>query len=886
MSFLEAVTSRKTKDWLKALLAYVLTITFIFSPWNSWIQPRSFSNVVLIAVIQSPAKTVGNFLDSAFLLLIAMCISSAIFAFMQAVAGDSYAGLAVILFIVTYLFATLRTFNIARYFVFSLVGPLFAFSACTSLVGVSGKNTTNGAQFDENFLVSTIKSYLIGLAICTIINIFVFPDFAEPHINEQFLSVLENLKLLSGSILSSIEGSEIEDEEYAKGNAVRAELVAKIQQEFGLIDANISQASAEIVYSHFSIKDYNRILKNMKSVAAVLFSIQTTLSSAGAQRLLRSPVFAQEISDAMKGTWQNIRTSLGRMFADIEAKLNCASSKRKRNHDMSEQELEEALLKSVQSSKDALVEFEQHNPAAFFPVFAEKSDIHEGVLTTEIREGWDKFLQVTFFILGAKELVKELTILHSELAGMGKHLKVRLHFRHFLPSEIFKRAPHHDPTMGPAITTRMKLSRVKDFFLSSSSIFGLKCAAALVCLQMILFNRPDIFKQWYLNGAVTSLLVAISPSMGQTYLGLPFQVFGSSLGALLGYAAVKACGKTSYGVVGFAVLVAIPGYYLQLKGPATFVLGLLMLMSFSTYVSVSNANSINPLFDSPELYLGKTIGTLTLTLSFAVVFSLILYPTLARRVLREKLAEAFIELNVFYRKILLATVNVPESVITIDEDDEIKECRNQILTKLLAIETLMVFAAAEPRLEAKFASEKYRAVLTSQYRLLDRMECLRMSGGGSPFDVDIRKMLNTGDIGKVRIEMQKAIRLLLYVFASTMLTKKRMPPALPQASKTRDRLGETFVLTLMQHFYGLHPSSDVLEGIVPHDKDGFLATLNTEKWMRLASFSVAAREVAYEMDNITPHMKSIFGEYPDIFIAEEKEGESKEAETNNEWLLS
>ncbi|KAJ3083678.1 hypothetical protein HDU99_007326 [Rhizoclosmatium hyalinum] len=875
MAIKEFLVSRMAKDWLKAVLAFVLATTFILSPWSSWIQSRTFGNVILVTVIQSPAKSVGSFLDSSFLLLVFLFINSAIFAFMQAVAGNSYPALGVILFLVTYISATIRTFNVQRYFVPSLVGPLLAFTACTSLVGVGGRNSSGGAQFDNNFLISTINSYLIGLAISFILNILVFPDFAEPRINQLLITVLANISDLSSSILKSISGAEITKEDYAAGNEIRTKLVVEIQNQFRLIDTNIAQAAAEVSYSCFSVKNYGQIVKGCKSIASVLFSLQTTLSSVSAQQLLASKEFANEISPRMRGSWIKLDSACKNLFDEVATEIN----DRSKSNRIVDKEAEEALAQSLQVAQEAIVEFENHNPSVFLKVFSEKKDISEGLLTNEVKAGWGKLLQLTFFILGSKEIVKELTTLHTDISQMSKSRKIRLHFGYFAATNALKRFVSSGSN-NAGWSIRGLLVAAKDFVLSPGSIFGIKSAVALVCLQLILFNRPDIFKQWYLASAVTTILVAVSPSMGQTYLGLPIQIIGSSVGAILGYAGVVACGKTSYGLVGFAFLVAVPGYYLQLKGLQTFVLGLLMLMSFSTYVAVSNANAINPFFDAPDLYLGKTIGALAVTLTFSVVFSMVLYPTLARDVLRERMCEIFQEISMFYRKIIVATVNVPVDSIHVEQDVSVKEARNQILTKLLALENLVVFASAEPRLEGKFETAKYRAVLASQHRLLDRIDCLRMSAGDKPLDNEVRTLMNRENIGKARSEMQQTFRLLLYVYASTLLTKQKIPPGLPKAAEVRNKLAEEIIMTVMKHHHGLYPAGDELDGIIPKDQEGILRILNTEKWMRIISFSASAREVAQELDRITPQMVAIFGSFADVL--------TKEADfvvEENEWLI-
>ncbi|KAJ3068005.1 hypothetical protein HDU98_008819 [Podochytrium sp. JEL0797] len=864
MSLTWNLTTRQAKDWFKAALAYTLAIAFVFSSFSSWIQPRSYSNVVFVTILQSPAKTIGNFLDSSFLLLLAICISSAVFAFMQAVAGNSFVGLGFILFFDVWIFSTIRTFNVGRFMVFSMVGPLIAFSSLTSLLGITGPNTSDGALFDHNFLISTLKAYLIGLAICSVINFFVFPDFAEPHINGLMTSVVSDISELSSSVISCISGAEITKEKYATGTKTRAQLVAKIQQTFGAIDSTIQQASGEISYTRFSIKNYAKMVKKCKCVASVLFSFHTTLGSAGAQRLLASPEFSESISVQMQQAWSELGVSCKEKFDAVTAKLGGVSGRR-----TDDSVLEQVLGHCESNAREAILAFQEQRPSSFFNILVDKPVLEEGILPQEVRDNWDKLFQVAFFIIGSKELVKELCSLHTSVLQMPNAFKIRTHLNHFIPLHIFR---HNTDTHAPKVSFRSKLANAKNFLLSPASIFGIKCAIAVVCVSVILFSNPTLFKSWYMTGSVTTLLVAVSPSMGQTYLGLPIQIVASALGSSVACAAVKACGKTGEGIIGFAAVLSIPFSYLMLT-QKTFVFGFLTLIGFSTYVCTTKSNASNPLFDSPELYLGKLIGINALTLTFAVIFSLVLYPTLARQVLRQRIASILKDLNIFYRKIIVSTVNVPEGVIVVEQDADIKETRNTILSKLVALEPLMAFAAVEPRLESRFESEKYRSVLICLYRLLDRIECMRMSGGDEPFDEDVRRVLNMGQVGSSRFEMQKAIRHLIYVFASTMLTKQPLPPSLPKAAHAREKLANEFILNLLQLYH--------------NDPEALKAAINSETWMRMFSFAVSSREVAFEVDHISPHMKSIFGEFPDIVVGKGavEDGEKGDADVNA-WLLS
>ncbi|KAJ3103845.1 hypothetical protein HK100_004139, partial [Physocladia obscura] len=235
-------------------------------------------------------------------------------------------------------------------------------------------------------------------------------------------------------------------------------------------------------------------------------------------------------------------------------------------------------------------------------------------------------------------------------------------------------------------------------------------------------------------GALAPILVCVTPNLGQTYSALPIQIMSTTIGASFAYSAVISCGKTQYAIVGFAAVLGIPCFYLMLLRPTLSVFGLLTLLSFSNYVCITFANSTNPLFDSDLTYLYKVVAVAAIALTFSLVFSLLLYPTLARQVLREKIHEIFREMSVYYRKILLTSVNAEVSVNI--EDVGVLETRNSILAKLAALQPLMEFTVVEPRMEGPFQYAKYEELIDRIYRLLDRLECMRVSAGEQVVDPD------------------------------------------------------------------------------------------------------------------------------------------------------
>ncbi|KAJ3404941.1 hypothetical protein HDU80_002147 [Chytriomyces hyalinus] len=859
---------RQAQDLFKALLAFVLAFSFMFSTWNSWVQPRSLPSVILVTIVLTPGgKTVGNFLDSSVLLLACIAFSSVVWAFTQAVAGESYTAMAAILFVMVYFFSTLRAINPARFFVPALITPLLTFTAISSVVGVAGLNTTNNQHFDSNFLVSTIKAYLIGIAVCLSVNVLVFPDFASRHLNTHFVSTVKDISSLLVSILGALSGSENTEEMRDAGISQRNAYVTSIHASLAIIETTIRQASAEVSYSHYSIKDYTQLLKRCKGVVAILCSINTSIKSETSQKLMESAEFLEQITPSMRDSWMSLRTCCESIFEEIQTKFENAGSKKKTTMNLdAEAALVETVLNTAQNATEALQAFERHRPNEFLDIFPDLHD-YKG-LTAEQIESWDKLTHVTFHILAAKELVNSLNQLHSDVyRSTGNKLQTRLHFTHYLPGFIFglfAPKPVNPRATVPRPTIGARLTALKNVFLSSPSIFGLKLATAMLCFLMVLYTQPVIFQQWSMSGAFVSILVAISPSLGQTYFSLPIQIVATTLGSSIAYAGVCAFGRDgAYGITGFAALLGVPFYYLMLNNMQFLVLGLLSLLSFSNFVVISFINRANPRAISPDVSLYRGVAVTSIALSFSLIFTLVLYPTLARNALRQKLFEIFGDFRNYHGKIVTAALRAPENTIINLEDSDIKDTRDNILSQLASLEPLMNFAAIEPRLAGKFQSAKYRAVIIHMRTFLDRLEALRVSSGDAPFDSSVRKFLNFGLLGEARREMQQTVRILMHIFASSMLTKQKLP-SLPDASKARNKLFQAFITIIMNHAHHVYPVETDPLADMPYDKEGVLATLNTEKWLRLLSFSASARDVSSELDHFGVLIKDIFGEYPDV----------------------
>ncbi|KAJ3075287.1 hypothetical protein HDU98_008644 [Podochytrium sp. JEL0797] len=277
------------------------------------------------------------------------------------------------------------------------------------------------------------------------------------------------------------------------------------------------------------------------------------------------------------------------------------------------------------------------------------------------------------------------------------------------------------------------------------------------------------------------------------------------------------------------------------------------------YTCFSLANKSNPNFDPPAVYLYKVISVTSMAILFSVLFTLAIYPSSARRLLRHQMSDIFNNIYLFYVMIL-------QSMHSKLHPSQIKDLQATIFSQLIALEPLLHFASREPDLTGPFRTDAYKQVIQYMHKLLSRFECMRLCVGDEQFDSDILRVVQFGAYAASRRELHQTIHVLLFMFKSTLLTKLPMLPNLPCAEKARDvvirELVDMLVLHNKPHGVG---AGDPLDVILPMDTQDMLEVLNTDRWSRLLGLNVSSREEARVLDQLGVLLKSVFGEAVDSF---------------------
>ncbi|KAG9083400.1 hypothetical protein FRC07_013922, partial [Ceratobasidium sp. 392] len=195
-----------------------------------------------------------------------------------------------------------------------------------------------------------------------------------------------------------------------------------------------------------------------------------------------------------------------------------------------------------------------------------------------------------------------------------------------------------------------RLERMERLLESPTSIYAGKTAAAALIFAVLIWapNTRQWFVSYGLTGGLITVVVALTPTLGQTLFTFLLQIIGSALGyiwAIVVLEAFKDVGGyrfNPYGIVCLVGVFAIPFQYLIYEKPMLFTLALLALNATGVIVVTEWATQqyqARHSFDSPPYRAGKALAALAVALAIVGTFQLVVLRNPARRQLRESVAK-------------------------------------------------------------------------------------------------------------------------------------------------------------------------------------------------------------------------------------------------------
>lgn len=275
-------------------------------------------------------------------------------------------------------------------------------------------------------------------------------------------------------------------------------------------------------------------------------------------------------------------------------------------------------------------------------------------------------LRTFSFLFGFEQVVDEISAMHETVVAKdgAKHIRPKRLHLHFL--EKVPRPPKKASGMtlreavaklsGKAfeeerVSIWVRIARVERWFRSDTSIYAFKtaCAVTVYAVFILAPSLSDFFVRYALTGGLVSIVVAMSPVLGQSFLTFVLQICGTGLGTLYGLLILrifKDVGGYSFNPYGLAVLLAvfaIPMSWIIYTKPAYFAGGLLALngagvLVMTEWIYNEVPGSIRPGFDSPAYRAAKSFTALAIAIGIASIFQIFILRVPARRTLRIKLS--------------------------------------------------------------------------------------------------------------------------------------------------------------------------------------------------------------------------------------------------------
>ncbi|CAE6533569.1 unnamed protein product [Rhizoctonia solani] len=338
-----------------------------------------------------------------------------------------------------------------------------------------------------------------------------------------------------------------------------------------------------------------------------------------------------------------------------------------------------------------------------------------------------------------------------------------------------------------------KLERAKHLLESPTSIYAGKTAAATLIFAVLIWAPTT--RQWFisygLTGGLITVVVALTPTLGQTLFTFVMQIAGSAVGYIVAIIVLEAFKDVGgyrfnpYGIACLIVLYSIPFQYLIYEKPMYFTLALLALNGTGVIVVTEwmmQQYQGRHNYDSPPYRAGKALSSLAVALAIVGTFQLVVLRNPARRQLRESTARIVYGL-LGYNTVLQAYVRAtmpadsafraPQAALERVEHD-LRHREMKLQTQLIEVMPLLMFANSEPQLVKPFRGDVANKILKSCRIILDRYREARAALGTTPFDEYIVEEF-ISVLSPYRRRFTRTIKTSFYLVASSLANKFPLP---------------------------------------------------------------------------------------------------------------
>ncbi|GAA5917094.1 hypothetical protein JCM6882_009495 [Rhodosporidiobolus microsporus] len=503
-------------------------------------------------------------------------------------------------------------------------------------------------------------------------------------------------------------------------------------------------------------------------------------------------------------------------------------------------------------------------------------------------------MRIFAFVAGMGQVADELAALYEHVVRKPEQPKRTKKLRFHLFERKGPKAPpatkSGEQGKAPAMSLREAIAKLsgRDFeprrlnlwqqiaglervLRSDMSIYAAKTAAAVSVYAVFLLapSLQTFFINYGLTSGIITIVVALAPTLGQTFLTFVLQILGTGFGSIAGMVILyifKGVGGyyfNPYGIVCLLALIAIPACAIIYCRPAFFAAALLFLNGAGvlivtewTYREVPG--QIRPEFDSPGLRCAKQLVAMCLALGIAGIFQIFILRTPARGTLRSKLANITWSLSA--QSVLLSysmealmpmsgdSTNCPPPDWAALEvvRQELIQRETLIQGELLSLMPLMKFSSVEPTFGTPFKAATIARLIRSHQLILDRLREARTAIGPDGFSPEIRQHFSD-ILVPYRKQGRRVSRALFYLIATSISTKQPLPSELPSMVSTSRNIQHDAMILSRRLTQTEHGRSIVQSPV-------FL-----RYWFFLTAFS----SIAYLLEGMEPDLRDLFGAVED-----------------------
>ncbi|KAM0753235.1 hypothetical protein T439DRAFT_323872 [Meredithblackwellia eburnea MCA 4105] len=492
-------------------------------------------------------------------------------------------------------------------------------------------------------------------------------------------------------------------------------------------------------------------------------------------------------------------------------------------------------------------------------------------------------MRVYSFLFGMGQLCDELTALHEYLVPKDgvQTRKKTLHIHWFESIPRPKKSKVDRPQAlakalasirgieykVPKVSLFVRIAHLEKLARSDTSLYAFKtaCAVSVYAVFLLAPSLKSFFNTYGLTGGIITIVVAMAPTLGQTFLTFVLQIMGTGFGSIFGMVILyifKHVGGfyfNPYGLVCFLAIYAIPMCYVIYTMPMFFA-GALLAMNGTGVLVVTEwvyrevPGFIRPTFDNPALRAAKALVAMSIALGIAGIFQIFILRTPARQTLRVKLSEITFGLSSY--SMLLQAYTEALCPTNLDPDRPTPDAgalaviRSELITRetsiqmdLLALMPLLKFGAAEPAFGQPFQAGTIARLIRTHQVILDRLREARTAFGTEGFSDDIRENF-TNPLAPYRRQSRRFSRALFYLCATSIATKTPLPHELPSMSTTA---------RMIQH------DAMVLSHRLTRNSAG-LEILKSTSFVRYWFFLVSMGSVSYQLEAMETDLRILFGE--------------------------